>query len=250
MEFIVTYAIYVINRWWITLPLLIVIYVLLLRRYGSALFEMGCGLQIAGIVVVLLLTIFARPVTVPLINYYGEYAIAKVESYRTTIFADAAYNSIDSVRASFVDNEGRERKLRYWTNVRRIYPIFKRYGIPETPGNLFIIKYLPLKPSEFVFIAKLPERDKAMVCSRLHDESAELEASKELLEQSLSELRMTLYKGLSRDESSALSRKIRRGKNLTETEQQFKRLEEELSDVNRKIRFIKRTIEDDDFCEE
>lgn len=186
MEVVLTVVIYVLNRWWLFLPLVIGINLLLSRFFGLAFIGINDWTQRAGIIIAILLMAFIGPLTAPLINYYGEYAIAKVESKRDTMLVDATYNKIVSVKASFIDNEGRERKLSYWDNVWRVYPILKGYGIPMSKGQYFVIKYLPLKPSEFVFMAELSEQDRKDFCPDLLNELAETKShyaqvNKELL---------------------------------------------------------------------
>lgn len=247
MEYLITYIIYLVSRWWLFLPLVALIYWLLRRFRVIAAMELTSLLSV--FVILLIFSVFSRVIFAPVINYYGKLALGEVTSSRSTMFVDVAYNTMHSVSASFEDEEGQVRQLSYWDSVWRTYPVFRDYGVPTSVGAHFVLKYLPLKPSEFIFITELPEKDRSSFCASLQHQLKPLEVKEEQLRKRLSVARSGLFSDLSRDERMALSSKIQRGKNLSEAEQYYKELLSEVEHVARKNRFIKQTLEDDAFCE-
>lgn len=100
--------------------------------------------------------------------------------------------------------------------------MFKSYSIPMSEGEFFVLKYLPLMPSEFVFISKFSEQDKERICPLLKVELSELKTRQAFLIKRESEMREALFPGMTVDELIAQQLRINRGKNLTESEQQKK----------------------------
>lgn len=62
--------------------------------------------RLVSVILLIVVSIFSRIVFAPVINYYGKLAVASVDSSRSTMFVDVAYNTIYSVKASFLAEDG------------------------------------------------------------------------------------------------------------------------------------------------
>lgn len=246
MEYAVSILIYLVSRWWLFLPLLLVILYLVKRVF----FATGGGTWALVTVFILfaLLSIFSRPLFAPIINSYGKLAVGEVGSSRQTFFYDAAYNEVYSLKGFFYKENGDRQDLSYWDSVQRVYPVFKGYRIPYREGQFFILKYLPLMPSEFVFMAELSEQDKKAFCPDLLNEVAEIKSHFAQVNKELSELRSSLYQGLAREQRDELRRKLARGKDLTEIQQKYNELSEQVSYMDKKIKFLETILSSEDYC--
>lgn len=132
----------------------------------------------------------------------------------------------------------------------RVYPLFTGYDIPDGVGDVFILKYLPLMPSEFIFKARLSDKEREKLCPQLTLQLDELQISEKALAEERREVTLKLERGLSPEERRAFREKIRRAKNLTEVEQRKKTLDEEVLILNKKTKDIKEMMLSDSFCAE
>ncbi|MDO5667438.1 MAG: hypothetical protein Q4G44_06400 [Alcaligenaceae bacterium] len=248
MEYLISLLIFVVSRWWLFLPLVLGVFYVLYHFHLVSTKSYGGLLTV--FVICALVSIFSRMIFAPVINYYGKLAVGEVTASRATMFSDASYDTVYSVKATFEAEDGSKKKLSYWDSVHRVYPVFKGYGIPTSEKSLFVLKYLPLMHSEFVFIAKFSDKDKRDFCPLLKDKLSELQAKSELLSIETTEFNQVFFHNMPIDEQMALQRKIRRGKNLTEAEQRKKELDEQTHRVFREIGFLKMTVESSDYCDE
>lgn len=93
---------------------------------------------------------------------------------QSTLFTDAAYNTRYRYKALYQKADGEPQEVVYWTDPGNIYPLFSaRRTAPIGRGSSFTLKYLPLFPSAFIFIAD-QSKENSRACSKLKDEIREL----------------------------------------------------------------------------
>jgi hypothetical protein len=248
VEFLISVVIFVMSRWWLLLPLVALLYYLLRRFELVRAKDAKELLTIVGVLIVVL--VLAPRVVAPVINYYGQLAIGEVTSSKATLFSDVAYNRTYSMKAIYEKDDGSTKSISYWSNVPRVYPLFTGYDIPDSVGDVFILKYLPLMPSEFIFKARLSDKEREKLCPQLTLQLDELQISEKALAEERREVTLKLERGLSPEERRAFREKIRRAKNLTEVEQRKKTLDEEVLILNKKTKDIKEMMLSDSFCAE
>ena len=248
VEFLISVVIFVMSRWWLLLPLVALLYYLLRRFELVRAKDAKELLTIVGVLIVVL--VLVPRVVAPVINYYGQLAIGEVTSSKATLFSDVAYNRTYSMKAIYEKDDGSTKSISYWSNVPRVYPLFTGYDIPDSVGDVFILKYLPLMPSEFIFKARLSDKEREKLCPQLTLQLDELQISEKALDEERREFTMQLELGVSKEDCLAVLVIIRRGKNLTEVEQRKKTLDEEVLILNKKTKDIKEMMLSDSFCAE
>lgn len=247
VEFLISVVIFVMSRWWLLLPLVALLYYLLRRFELVRAKDAKELLTIVGVLIVVL--VLAPRVVAPVINYYGQLAIGEVTSSKATLFSDVAYNRTYSMKAIYEKDDSSTKSISYWSNVPRVYPLFTGYDIPDGVGDVFM-KYLPLMPSEFIFKARLSDKEREKLCPQLTLQLDELQISEKALAEERREVTLKLERGLSPEERRAFREKIRRAKNLTEVEQRKKTLDEEVLILNKKTKDLKEMMLSDSFCAE
>ena len=207
-----------------------------------------------GIIVffsLLLSSVFSSFFLTPLISHYGKLAIAEVVKSETTMMIQEEYGNISAMTAQYVDEQGIMQTITYRDNSRPVYPLFSRYYIPTQKGDIFVIKYLPKKQKEFIFLAELTEDERQVVCPVLKGKLSDYQAQKSSLGSERDVLKSKVYQGLTVEESDKLTRKIRRGEGLTADEQRLMVLNEKLLVLDRNMDSIQNDlIQGDRFCRE
>ncbi len=250
MDYVVTALIYLFNRWWllaiIAMPLA---YFIFYKRSGSPSVLALSVFSFLGLIIVL--SFFLSGVlSAPVIHHFGKLGIGYVTASEKTMFFSATYKNYSSVRARLEALDGETQQIRYWDMRWRVYPVFEGYGIPTGKESFFVAKYMPIKPSEFVFIAKFSEGDKKRYCPQIKDELAKILQERKLVDQEVQHLQQSLFGSLSEEETDARLRKIRRAKDLDEAEQRFKALSEKRDYLWLKRDYLERLLYGDNFCEE
>ena len=247
LEYLISLLVFIFRRWWLIVPLVAIIYYILGRLRLISPLNIGVlvGVPIGLIVFSFVISPYLFS---PVFNYFGRLAIAEVQSLTATLFTDAAYNRVYAVKANYVDENGTTQNISYWDKFEHVSPIFTHYRIPQTPEQLFFIKYLPLIQSEFVFITKFSESDKKVYCPKLQMTLSTLRTQYETKRKESSRFLDNLTQDLSPIERHHYVRKIYSGENLTALEQQAHRLAKDSRKLKSKIDFIEASLAKGDFC--
>ena len=247
LEYLISLLVFIFRRWWLIVPLVAIIYYILrrLRLISPLTIGVLVGVPIGLIVFSFVISPYLFS---PVFNYFGRLAIAEVQSSTATLFTDAAYNRIYAVKANYVDENGTTQNISYWDKFEPVSPIFTHYRIPQTPEQLFFIKYLPLIQSEFVFITKFSESDKKVYFPKLQMTLSTLRTQYETKHKESSEFLDNLTQDLSPIERHQYVRKIYSGENLTALEQQAHMLAKDSRKLKSKIDFIEASLAKGDFC--
>ncbi|SPY07104.1 hypothetical protein [Oligella urethralis] len=249
MEYIVGILVFILNRWWLALLMIAVPHILIAYFTGT----WGGKSTLLDLVTVcwLVATLLPGYALAPVINHYGRIAVAEIVSSETTMSRNEDFTAVYSVKAVYQDEKGDTQKVSYWDIKSRIYPVFSDYTIPWSKGTVFILKYLPSMPSEFIFLAELTEEERQAVCPVLKGKLSDYQAQKSSLGSERDVLNSKVYQGLTAEESGKLSRKMRRGEGLTADEKRLMVLNEKLLVLNRNMYSIQNDlIQGDRFCRE
>ncbi len=169
----------------------------------------------------------------------------------TTMMIQEEYGNISAMTAQYVDEQGITQTITYRDDSRPVYPLFSRYYIPTKKGDIFVIKYLPKQQKEFIFLAELTDAERQAICPVLKGKLSDYQAQKTALDGELAPLRIKVYQGLTAEESDKLTRKMRRGEDLTADEQHLMVLNEKFATLDRNIQSIQNDlIQGDRFCRE
>jgi len=249
LEEVISILIFILNRWWLALPMIVVPHILIVYFTGT----WGGKSNLLKLVTVcwLVATILPGYALAPVINHYGRIAVAEIVSSETTMSRNEDFTAVYSVKAVYQDEKGDTQKVSYWDTKSRIYPVFSDYTIPWSKGTVFVLKYLPSMPSEFIFLAGLTEEERQAVCPVLKGKLRDYQAQKSSLGSERDVLKSKVYQGLTAEESDQLTRKIRRGEGLTADEQRLMVLNEKSTTLDRNIYSIQNDlIQGDHFCRE
>lgn len=257
--YILSLVYFIYERAWLSYPLLLVTAMFAFVLWVSEKSKLVLLIVRLLLLIQVVLLFFHHHLLVPLINkHYGRLAIAEVVSSKSR---NIMGNYSESVSAGYDADDGSTQTLNYilmdQLSSRGVFPVSKKmslthgvqYLVPSRVGQSFIIKYLPLKPNAFIFMAELSDADRQIICPKIKDKLHQLEQEQSVLSQKEQALILALYAGLSLDEQSALQLKIRRGRDSTEQEQQYKALTEETSLLGTRIHGLRSLLEGDDYCQ-
>lgn len=174
MEFLLSLIAYSLHAIW-PIPILLILFLYICARFLTKHIGSAKSLTVAVVAIVLMVIVFfARNyIIVPIINYYGIPAEAKVLSSSGTIFYDASYQRQYRYKALFKRADGEVQEISYWTRPGNIYPFHASSRVaPISVGSDFKVKYLPLFPKSFIFVASSPRDSRA--CQNLAEKITEL----------------------------------------------------------------------------